>query len=166
MSERNEDRFNLDLYSLCTDVLKSLWAILLGAIAVVLIMDLLSTYGTQKSYSTKATFVVTSRGYSSNVYSNLSAAQSMATTFTNILNSDILKKEVCKDVGMDTFDATVYASVIDETKVYNRVLKAVANEKGFQKRRLYAIGQLFLPTRIYYSILRFFIRQRKDKVDF
>ena len=57
-------------------------------------------------------------------------------------------------------------SVIDETKVYNRVLKAVANEKGFQKRRLYAIGQLFLPTRIYYSILRFFIRQRKDKVDF
>lgn len=57
-------------------------------------------------------------------------------------------------------------SVIDETKVYNRVLKAVANEKGFQKRRLYAIGQLFLPTRIYYSILRFLIRLRKSDNDF
>ena len=57
-------------------------------------------------------------------------------------------------------------SVIDETKVYNRVLKAVANEKGFQRRRLYAIGQLFLPTRIYYSVLSFFIRLRKSDNDF
>ena len=132
MSERNEDRFNLDLYSLCTDVLKSLWAILLGAIAVVLIMDLLSTYGTQKSYSTKATFVVTSRGYSANVYSNLSAAQSMATTFTNILNSDILKKEVCKDVGMDSFDATVNASVINETNLLELRVTSDAPLKTFQ----------------------------------
>ena len=56
--------------------------------------------------------------------------------------------------------------VIDETKAYYRVLKAVANEKGYQRRRLYAIGQLFFPTKIYYSLLRFFIRQRKDEFDF
>ena len=56
--------------------------------------------------------------------------------------------------------------VIDETKAYNRVLKAVAFEKGFQRRRLYALGQLFLPTRIYYSILSFFIRLRKNENDF
>ena len=122
MSERNDDRFNLDVYSLCTDVLKSLWAILLGAVAVVLIMDLMTTYGTEKTYSTKASFVVTSKGYAANVYSNLSAAQSMATTFTNILNSDILKKEVCKDVGMDTFDATVNASIINETNLHHQLI--------------------------------------------
>lgn len=132
MSERNDDRFNLDLYSLCTDVLKSLWAILLGAISVVLIIDLLSTYGTQKTYSTKATFVVSSRSYSSNSYSNLSAAQSMATTFSNILNSDILKKEVCKDIGMETFDATVSANIIDETNLLELRVTSDAPLKTFR----------------------------------
>ena len=132
MSERNDDRFNLDIYSLCTDVLKSLWAILLGAIAVVLIMDLMTTYGTEKTYSTKASFVVTSKGYAANVYSNLSAAQSMATTFTNILNSDILKKEVCKDVGMDTFDATVNASIINETNLLELRVSSDTPLKTFQ----------------------------------
>ena len=64
MSERNDDRFNFDFYSLITDTVKNLWAVLLGAIAAVLIVDLLTTVGTAKTYSTKATFVVTSRAYS------------------------------------------------------------------------------------------------------
>lgn len=117
MSERNDDRFNFDFYSLLTDVAKNLWAIFLGAIAVVLAFDLFTTVGTSKTYSTKATFVVTSRAYSTNVYSNLRAAENMAGTLTNILNSDVLKKEVCKDIGMENFDATVKASVIQETNL-------------------------------------------------
>ncbi len=117
MSEKNNDRFNLDLYSLVTDYLRNLHVIILGAIAAVLILDLYMTVGVQKTYSTKATFVVTSKSYSSNVYRNLNAAQNMAKTLTNVLNSEILKKEVCKDIGMETFDATVRASVISETNL-------------------------------------------------
>lgn len=117
MSEKNNDRFNLDLYSLVTDYLKNLYVIILGALAAVLIMDLYMTMGVQKTYSTKATFVVTSKSYSTNVYRNLNAAQNMAKTLTNVLNSEILKKEVCKDIGMETFDATVRASVINETNL-------------------------------------------------
>lgn len=117
MSEKNNDRFNLDLYSLLTDYLKNLYVIILGALAAVMIMDLYMTMGVQKTYSTKATFVVTSKSYSTNVYRNLNAAQNMAKTLTNVLNSDILKKEVCKDIGLDSFDATVRASVISETNL-------------------------------------------------
>lgn len=117
MSEKNNDRFNLDFYSLVTDYLKNLYVIILGALAAVLIMDLYMTMGVQKTYSTKATFVVTSKSYSTNVYRNLNAAQNMARTLTNVLNSEILKKEVCKDIGMETFDATVRASVINETNL-------------------------------------------------
>ena len=117
MSENNKDRFNLNPYSLVSDVLKSLWAIVLGAIAITLAADLYMTYFTPKTYTTKATFVVTSKEYSSYTYSNLSAAQNMAGTLQNILNSDILKKEVCKDLGLDSFDANVRASVINETNL-------------------------------------------------
>lgn len=117
MSERNNDRFNLNPHSLISDLLKSLWAIVLGAIAITLVADLYMTVFTPKTYTTKATFVVTSKAYSSYSYNNLSAAQSMAGTLQNILNSEILKKEVCKDLGIDTFDATVRASVINETNL-------------------------------------------------
>lgn len=117
MSEKNNDRFNLDFYSLFTDYLKNLYVIILGALAAVMIMDLYMTMGVQKTYSTKATFVVTSKSYSTNVYRNLNAAQNMAKTLTNVLNSDILKKEVCKDIGLEQFDATVRASVISETNL-------------------------------------------------
>ena len=117
MTEQNDDRFHLDYYSLVTDLLKSLWAIVLGAIAVVLIVDLMTTAGTKKMYSTKATFVVSSRTNAGSVYRNLSAAQTMANTFTNIINSDILKKSVTKDIGMETFDASVNANIIKETNL-------------------------------------------------
>ena len=117
MSEKNNDRFNLDLYSLVTDYLRNLYVIILGALTAVLILDLYMTMGVQKTYSTKATFVVTSKSYSTNVYRNLNAAQNMAKTLTNVLNSQVLKKEVCKDIGMETFDATVRASVIKETNL-------------------------------------------------
>ncbi len=135
MSERNDDRFNLDLYSLFTDVLKNLWAILLGAIAAVLIADLMMTTATQKTYSTKATFVVTSKNYSSNAYRNLSAAQNMADTLTNILNSEVLKKEVCKDLNLDQFDASVRASVINETNLLELRVTAKSPLLTFQITR-------------------------------
>lgn len=117
MSEKNNDRFNLDFHSLFSDLMKSMWAIVLGALAITLVADLHMTYFTPKTYTTKATFVVTSKSYSSYTYNNLSAAQSMAATLQNILNSDILKKEVCKDLGMESFNASVRASVIDETNL-------------------------------------------------
>lgn len=117
MSEKNTDRFNLNLHSLFSDLMKSLWAIVLGALAITLAADIFMTYLTEKTYTTKATFVVTSKAYSTYSYGNLSAAQSMAVTLQNILNSDILKKEVCKDLGIETFDATVRAGVIDETNL-------------------------------------------------
>lgn len=132
MSERNEDRFNFDFYSLLTDMIKNLWAVFLAALTVVLVLDLINTVGTSKTYSTKATFVVTSKAYSTNVYSNLRAAESMAGTLTNILNSDILKKEVCKDIGLATFDATVRANVISETNLLELYVSSDTPLKTFQ----------------------------------
>ena len=132
MSEKNNDRFNLNLHSLLSDLAKSLWAILLGAIAVTLAADLYMTTFTEKTYTTKATFVVTSKSYSSYTYNNLSAAQTMADTLQNILNSDILKKEVCKDLGLETFDASVRAKVISETNLLELYVTSKTPLRTFQ----------------------------------
>ena len=100
MNENNQDFSSLlervDLYSIVRDTLRNLWAILLGAIAVAMIVNMLVRADFRSTYSTTATFVVTSKTSSNNAYSNLSAASTMTKSFTNILNSNLLKKKVCE----------------------------------------------------------------------
>ena len=107
----------LDLYSILRDVLRNLWAILLGAIAVALIVNMTVRADFRSTYSTTATFVVTSKTSSNHAYSNLNAATTMASSCSNILNSNLLKKKVCQDLGTKTFPATASAKVINGTNL-------------------------------------------------
>ncbi len=121
MNENNQDWSGLldkvDLYSIVRDTLRNLWAILLGAIAVAMIVNMMVRADFRSTYSTTATFVVTSKTSSNNAYSNLSAASTMTKSFTNILNSNLLKKKVCEDLGTDSFRATASAKVINGTNL-------------------------------------------------
>ena len=120
----NENRRNLttildklDLYSMLRDALRSLWVIVLGALAAAMIVSMSVRADFSSTYSTTATFVVTSKTSSNYAYSNLSAASSMASSFTNILNSNLLKKKVCQELGMASFNATATANVINGTNL-------------------------------------------------
>ena len=132
MSRGRKATPRLHLRSMVSDVLKNLWVILLAAAAVTMLMDLYTTQFTPKRYRTKATFVVTSKNNSSYSYINLSAAQSMATTLQSILNSDILKNEVRKDLGLAEFDASVTASVIKETNLLELYVTSSSPERSFR----------------------------------
>ena len=82
-------------YSIIRDVVRNLWAIALGAIAVGLIMNMVMHSRVENSYSTSATFVVTSRTSGNYAYNNLTAASTVATSLTNVLNSSLLRTNVC-----------------------------------------------------------------------
>ena len=107
----------LDVYSLLRDVVRNLWAIVLAAAAVAMIVNMSVRSDFQSTYSTTATFVVTSKTSSNYAYSNLSAASSMADSFTNILNSRLLRKKVCQDLNMPAFNAKTNAGVISGTNL-------------------------------------------------
>ena len=106
----------LDLYSVLRDVIRNLWAIILGALAVAMIMNMYVKSDYRSTYSTTATFVVTSRT-STTTYTNLSAANTMADSFTNILNSNLMKKRVSKELGLSDFSASTSAGVISGTNL-------------------------------------------------
>lgn len=108
---------NLDFYSIVRDTLRNLWAILLGAVAVAMIVNMNVRADFRSTYSTTATFVVTSKTSSNYAYSNLSAASTMANSFSNILNSNLMKKKVCEDLNVSDFHATASATVISGTNL-------------------------------------------------
>ena len=68
-------------------------------------------------YSTTTTFVVSVQGSSTTVYQNLSAASSLATVFSEVLNSSLLKSAILKELGMTSFDGTISASAVAETNL-------------------------------------------------
>ena len=121
MNENRQDLSSLfdeiDLYSILRDVVRNLWVILLGAIAVGMIVNMSVRSDYQSTYSTTATFVVTSKNYSNYAYSNLNAANTMADSFSNILNSNLMRKKVSQDLGVASFNATTSAQVIQGTNL-------------------------------------------------
>ncbi|MBQ1477993.1 MAG: polysaccharide biosynthesis tyrosine autokinase [Erysipelotrichaceae bacterium] len=138
MSEKrdnNSELFeNIEFFSLIMDVLKNSWAILLGALACAMITMMIFTARTTETYTSTATFAVMYKRTSSSVYAynNLSSARSVATSFTSILNSDVLKKMVCEDIGLERFDARTSARVIDETNLLTLSVTSDSPEKTFR----------------------------------
>lgn len=139
MNEQNQNNMatriqDIDYYCLIMDYLKNLWVIVIGAIAIALLVNVYTNYNSRTSYTytTKATFVVSTRGTANKVYNNLSSAQSMATTLSNVLNSNIIRKKVCEDLNIASFDARATARVIDETNLLELKVTAKNAKLSYQ----------------------------------
>lgn len=71
------------------------------------------------SYSVSATFTVNVdvRESSDQSY-NKATANQLAKTFPNILTSSSLNKVICSDLGVDSINATITASVLEDTNLF------------------------------------------------
>ena len=74
----------IDLYSILRDWARNLWIIVLASLAAGMIMNLYVRSNLSRTYSTSTTFVVSSQTNSTSSYYNLSAANTMASSFSRI----------------------------------------------------------------------------------
>lgn len=136
MNEQTQDISSLmervDLYSVLRDFLRNLWVILAGAIAVGMIVHMVVQADFQSTYSSTATFAVTSRTYSSYASVNLNAANNMAESVSNLLNSSLLRKKVCADLNMESFIAETSAKVVDRTNLLTLTVTADTPEHTYR----------------------------------
>ena len=102
---------------LVRDVLKRWLIVLLAALMVGV-----STYIVKESsyvpvYKTNTVFVVTTRGSSTTIYNNLTSTSNVASLFTELMNSSIMRKTVMAHMGVSALDASISASVIPNTNL-------------------------------------------------
>ena len=90
----------IEPYSLVTDLLKSLWAMVLGALTVAMLVMMFFQSSSQQSYTSSTIFAVMSKTGSGNSYNNVSAAYSIGFDFYSIIQSYLLKKKVCEALGV------------------------------------------------------------------
>lgn len=102
---------------LVRDVVKRWLIILLAALMVGVGTYIIKDTSYIPKYQTNTVFVVTNRGSSSTVYNNLTSTSNLATLFTELLNSSIMRKTVMAEMGVSSLDATISTSVIPNTNL-------------------------------------------------
>lgn len=102
---------------LIREILKKLWAVIMVAIIAGSLAYVGASLLYTPQYQTKTTFVVSVRDGSGTVYSNLNAAKSMANAFSEVLNSDVLKKRIAAELDQDSVDGSISAAVVGETNL-------------------------------------------------
>lgn len=104
------------------DVLKR-WRIIVAASLIAAMIAFVFTDLTYRpQYQTMTTFVVSSANTSSTPYSNLSAANTTASVFTQVLNSSLLRQKVAQEVGLTEFDGTITAEVAGDTNILTMIV--------------------------------------------
>ena len=99
------------------DVLKRALLILLAAVVVGVGTYILADRSYEPSYRTNTVFVVTTRGSSTTVYSNLTSTSNVASLFTELLNSSLMRKTVMQEMGVSSLDAKISTAVIPNTNL-------------------------------------------------
>jgi len=99
------------------DVLRLWLLIVLAAVAVGVGSYIVKDSSYKPAYRTNTIFVVTTRGSSTTVYSNLSSTSSIAGLFKELLNSSIMRRTIMEEMGVSSLDANISTSVIPNTNL-------------------------------------------------
>lgn len=102
---------------LLREVANKFIAVILVAAIAMACTYVYKTYTYKPQYQTKTTFVVSVRNGSPSVYSNLSAAKETATSFAQVLNSDVMRKQLAQELGVGRIDGEIETKIVEETNI-------------------------------------------------
>lgn len=113
------------------DVLKRWLVILMLAVVVAVGAYTASTLTYKPVYRSTTTLVVSARGTSTTVYSNQSSTATLASVFTEMLNSSVFRKVVLEEAGLTAFDGTIAASQVTDTNLLSVKVEAADPRTAF-----------------------------------
>lgn len=75
-------------------------------------------------YKSTVVFVVSDRNSNASVYSNLSSTTGLASVFSELLSSSILRETILEEIGDTTFNGTIHTAVIPETNLLSMTVSS------------------------------------------
>ncbi len=116
---------------LAREVLKKLWLVIAFAIIAACCTYIVTSATYTPQYQTNTTFVVTVKDSGSSVYYNLAAAKNIASSFSEIIDSDVMKKRVAAELGTGSVNGEIHASAIEETNLIEMTVTASTPRDAF-----------------------------------
>lgn len=127
----HNDELPLDVYSIIRALLKDWWMIITAGIVGMLLAYLAAGTSYTPMYTSSMTFIVSSKGATNNL-SDLTAANEMAETFSEVLNSRLLKKRVQEELNLSYLPGTITTNVVSETNLMTLKVSAPSPEHAFR----------------------------------
>lgn len=125
----------IDLITIMKSLGRQWWVILLLSLSVSLLSGVWVKNKYQPEYTASSTFVVTAKGMNNNIYQNLSSAKELAERFSQVLNSNVLKKKVAENLGMNEFKAVTSVQILPETNLMELRVTAPSAMDAFRTIR-------------------------------
>lgn len=125
------DELQLDLYSIIRALLKDWWMILTAGMVGIFCAYIMAGTAYVPVYTTSMTFIVSSKGSTSSA-SSLTATAEMADTFSQVLNSRLLKKKVQQELGLSYLPGTIETNVVSGTNLMTLKVSASSPEHSFK----------------------------------
>lgn len=121
----------LDIYSILRALVKDWWMILTAGLIGAMIAYIMVGSAYTPTYTSSMTFIVSSKG-STNSLSDLNAANEMAETFSEVLNSRLLKKKVQQELNLSYLPGTITTNVVEGTNLMSLSVSAPSPEHAFK----------------------------------
>ena len=135
MNTTEEALLPFDLIVVVQDVLKRWLLIALVAVMVGIAAYVYRDLSYRPVYQSGATFVVSTRSSTANVYTDLTSTTNLATVFSDLINSSILRQTVLQESGVQSFDGTINAAAVPETNLLTMTVTASDPRTAFLMAR-------------------------------
>ena len=118
IAKSQEQKGTFNLTTIVLDVARQWLVIVLAAVIGATLFGTFRMLTYVPEYTARTVFVVRTNDVSSNpIADNLNAAETMTQNFTTVINSDILKNRVCKELGLTSLSARISVSTIPSSNL-------------------------------------------------
>ena len=108
---------NIDIRSICEDIRKNIWVILLAVIAAFFGTTGIYTLRYAPEYTSSATLAVTMRGNNGSAYSSLYMTKDMSGIFKEVFESEALRNKIADSIGADSVNGKISIELVSETNL-------------------------------------------------
>ena len=134
MERTSEQSFELSLEIKCIAqaVLRQIAIVLALAVSVACFSFVGAGLLYHPTYTSSTTFVISGADGGGNAYSNLQSAREMVPTFQTLVNSELMRKRVAADMGVETLPGTIAVEAVEETNLVTIAATADRPDTAFQ----------------------------------
>ena len=122
---------DFDPACICRFVLHHFGLVVLAALTGAMLVSLLLTFAIKPSYTSSATFAVTSRSTVGSSPS-VAATNAVATQFGELLKSDLVQGEAARQLMLEAFPAAVSVTVPENTNILVMTVTAASPEAAYR----------------------------------
>ncbi len=127
-----KNKITIEWYSLIKDIIRNIWVVILCALMGAMGFFLVTHTAYDPVYTASATLAVNGGGNSSVSYSTFNVSTEKANILVNIFTEPSIKDAAAEYLGIDGFDGTVSASVIEQTNFIELKVTSKHPEKAYE----------------------------------